>query len=92
MKRIIVIVLAFILSLLTVSNAFAGKAFNSGKIKQLFSQNSNGDWTFSFQANSSDCITSISIQLSPQGDGTFQTGMYGYYYDKSNGQFQKIQS
>lgn len=89
MKKAMVILLTVILSLMTVTNAFAGKAFNSAKIKQLFSQDSNGDWTFSHQSNSSDCITSFSIQLSPQGDGTFQTGIYGYYYSKSEGQFQK---
>ena len=89
-RKMIAALLILISIMLVASSAFAaGKKLNTAKIKNLFQQNSDGDWVFTFQTNSSDCITSISIQLSPQGDGTFVTGIYGFFYDKSYGQFRK---
>ena len=76
------IALIFILViLLTASNTLAsGKKLNASKLKSLFSQESNGDWNFTLTTNSSDCTTGLIIQLISEGDGTFQTGIYGYYY------------
>jgi len=80
---VLVVVLAF-------SSALAsGKKLNTAKLKNLFSQNSDGDWTFTLASDSSDCSTGITIQLISQGDGTFQTGLYGYYYSSSDKAFFK---
>ena len=64
-------------------------AFNPSKVKKYFSKDSNGDWEFDYQCNASECITSITFQLSPQSDGTYMTGIYGFYYDKGSSSFCK---
>lgn len=89
-KRTVITILALLIISLTATQASAnGKQFSTAKVKDLFSQNANGDWTFTLISNSSDCSTGLSIQLSPQGDGTFQTGIYGYFYDTSGRAFLK---
>ena len=89
-KKTIIAVLAWLIISLIASGASASeKKFNTAKVRDLFSQNGNGDWTFTLTSNSSDCFTGLSIQLSPQGDGSFQTGIYGYFYSKSDKAFLK---
>ena len=92
MKKVKSTMLIILSILLVVINAFADSALNTGKLKNMFSQDSNGDWTFSLQSDSSDVITSLSFQLSKRDDGKYMTGLYGFYYNTKEARFYNTTS
>lgn len=89
MKKKSFLAILFVLVIFVVAASADGKAFNSAKIKDLFSKNSAGDWEFTFQNNSSDCITNLTIQLDDKGNGKYETILFGFYYSKSDKAFLK---